>query len=140
MRCGSRPSEEAVSAAPRGKLTYDDARFVSQSATAFVVWLARVSDTVTRLLEQWHAPEVQQAAMRTVLGNRCRVGSVGGAPVAPVALPGPCCDVMVAPVRAGSLAHGRAAEFATPDDKRFIQHSAHFEILDQGCGGLIDQF
>src|SRR2546423_1663570 len=45
-------------------------------------------------------------------------------------------DVVVAP--AASLGHGRAPEFAAPDDQRFVQHAALLEIGNQGRGGLVD--
>jgi hypothetical protein len=35
-------------------LTYEDAKFVSQSATVFIVWLARVFGVVERLEREWH--------------------------------------------------------------------------------------
>jgi hypothetical protein len=38
---------------PQGKLTYDDAKFVSQSATAFLVWVARVSEAARALSDEW---------------------------------------------------------------------------------------
>src|SRR5207245_1343823 len=36
-----------------------------------------------------------------------------------------------------ALHHGCATEFAAPNDKRFIEQSALFEVFDQGDGGLI---
>jgi hypothetical protein len=35
-------------------LTYEDAKFVSRSATVFIVWLARVFGVVERLEREWH--------------------------------------------------------------------------------------
>ena len=32
---------------------------------------------------------------------------------------------------------GRAAEFAGPDDERFVEEAAGFEVLDEGGDGLI---
>ncbi len=37
-------------------------------------------------------------------------------------------DVMIAAI---SLGHRRAAEFAAPDDERFIEHAAPFQIVKQ---------
>ena len=35
------------------------------------------------------------------------------------------------------LAHGRAAEFAAPDDERILEHAALFEIEQQSGGGAV---
>ncbi len=43
-------------------------------------------------------------------------------------------DVVVAAV---ALGHGRAAEFAAPDDERVVEHAALLQILDQGGGGPV---
>src|SRR5208337_3064720 len=43
-------------------------------------------------------------------------------------------DVVVAPV---ALGHGRAAELAAPAHQSFVEHSALFQVLDQGRGPLV---
>src|SRR5690242_12474749 len=42
---------------------------------------------------------------------------------------------MIAP---GTLAHGRAAKLAAPQNQRVVQHAALFQILYKGGAGLID--
>ncbi len=34
--------------------------------------------------------------------------------------------------------HGGAAEFATPDDECVFEHSAAFEVVDEGGDGFVD--
>ena len=65
------------SAVPSSMLTYDDARFVSQSATAFIVWLSRVTRTVSRLVIEWHEATAacKHAEMR-IDGARHHVESI----------------------------------------------------------------
>ena len=48
---------------------------------------------------------------------------------------GEAFDVVIA---AGALGHGRAAEFAAPDDQRVVEHAALFQIGDQRGGRLVD--
>src|SRR6266404_20739 len=45
---------------------------------------------------------------------------------------GEALDVVIA---AGALGHGRAAEFAAPDDEGVVEHAALFEVGDEGGGG-----
>jgi len=47
-------------------------------------------------------------------------------------------DVMVAADGDADLAHGRAAEFAAPDDERVFEEAALLEVEDEGGAGLID--
>ena len=64
-------------------LTYEDAMFVSRSATVFIVWLARVFGVVERLEREWHEATLACRKLEGAIDDARHHVEVGCAPRIP---------------------------------------------------------